>query len=43
MDHRQMSKEEIDGQVWSKRTIANSIDHWKAFRKFTLWRLFRIR
>ena len=43
VDHRQMTKDEIDGQVWGQRTIADGIDRWKAFRKFNLWRIFGIR
>jgi hypothetical protein len=41
--HRQMTQDEIDGQVWGQRTIADSIDRWKAFRKFNLWRILGIR
>lgn len=41
--HRQMRKEEIEDQIWTGSTVANSIDPWKAFQKFVRWRLFRQR
>lgn len=43
IEHRQLTKEEIDAQAWGLHTIASSIDPWKAFRKFSLWRLFGVR
>jgi organic radical activating enzyme len=43
VEHRQIAKPEIEGKVWADRTIAESIDPRKAFRKFTFWRLFGVR
>ncbi|MGA3128570.1 MAG: radical SAM protein [Candidatus Korobacteraceae bacterium] len=39
-EHRQLSKEEIEQSVWTRDTVANGIDPRRAFKKFTLWRLF---
>ena len=41
--HRQMNIKDIDEHLWTCRTIANSIDRWRAFEKFTFWRLFKKR
>jgi hypothetical protein len=32
--HRQMRKEEIKDQIWTRSTVANSNDSWKAFQTF---------
>jgi organic radical activating enzyme len=37
--HRQLSKKEIEEKTWIRSTVANSLDKWKAFRKFSRWRL----
>ena len=39
IEHRQMSKEEVDQQAWTRGTIANGIDRWKLFQMSLRWRL----
>lgn len=43
VEHRQMNKDDVESQAWSRRTVTGSIDEWKAFRKFNMWRFLGIR
>ena len=43
VEHRQIDRDEIESKVWAGKTVAESIDPWKAFRKFSAWRILGIR
>jgi len=43
VQHRQLSKTEINDEVWARHSIDESIDRVKAFRRIAMWRWFKVR
>lgn len=41
--HRQLSKTEIQDEVWARNSVYDGIDRVKAFRRLAMWRLFKVR
>jgi len=43
VQHRQLSKTEIQDEVWARHSVSDSIDHAKARRRLAMWRWFKVR
>jgi organic radical activating enzyme len=43
VQHRQLSKTEIQDETWARHSISESIDRTKAFRRIALWNWFKVR
>jgi organic radical activating enzyme len=41
--HRQLSKTEIQDEVWARHSIGDSLDRVKAYRRIAMWRWLKIR